>query len=86
MQAFFYPLVDGRGAIGWFCARHHAYGSLDLDPDPRAGLRRCQCTWGTCRVLQGLPSAPATLVRHFEYDAIYPTFMVLEFGSTPASR
>jgi hypothetical protein len=27
-----------------------------------------------------------TLVRHFEFDAIYPTFMALEFGEVPASR
>lgn len=27
-----------------------------------------------------------TLVRHFEFDAIYPTFMALEFGQVPASR
>jgi len=27
-----------------------------------------------------------TLVRHFEFDAIYPTFMALEFGQVPTSR
>ena len=27
-----------------------------------------------------------TLVRHLEFDAIYPTFMALEFGQVPASR
>ena len=27
-----------------------------------------------------------TLVRHFEFDAIHPTFMALEFGQVPASR
>lgn len=29
--------------------------------------------------------ALATLVRHFEYDAIYPTFMALDFGRAPGS-
>lgn len=27
-----------------------------------------------------------TLVRHFELDAIYPTFMALEFGQVAPSR
>jgi hypothetical protein len=27
-----------------------------------------------------------TVVRHFEFDAVYPTFMALEFGQVPASR
>ena len=30
--------------------------------------------------------ALTTLVRHFEYDAIYPTFMALEFGQVAPSR
>ena len=30
--------------------------------------------------------ALTTLVRHFEYDAIYPTFMALELGPVPATR
>ena len=27
--------------------------------------------------------ALTALVRHFEFDAIYPTFMALQFGETP---
>jgi len=27
-----------------------------------------------------------TLVRHFEFDAIYPTYMALEFGQAPTGR
>jgi hypothetical protein len=29
--------------------------------------------------------ALTALVRHFEFDAIYPTFMALQFGETPAA-
>jgi hypothetical protein len=30
--------------------------------------------------------ALTTVIRHFEYDAVYPTFMALELGNAPTSR
>jgi hypothetical protein len=58
-------------------------------PTPAAAVQRLVLTID-------IPETPAneklaidaliSLVRHFEFDAIYPTFMALEFGQAPTTR